>query len=83
MATALHPHTAAGHPALRTSQREQQPAGTWRMALLTTAAVFVGAVLISVLMALSILLTNPAPGWDMAPMAQPMPHPSAEAGLDL
>ena len=53
------------------------------MALLTTAAVFVGAVLISVLMALSILLTNPAPGWDMAPMAQPMPHPSAEAGLDL
>jgi hypothetical protein len=83
MATAYRPHTVAGHPAFHPRQREQHPGGTWRTALLTTIAVFVGAVVISVLMALSILLTTPAPGWDVAPMAQPVPHPSAESGLDL
>ena len=81
MAAALRPHSATGHPAMRPSELPR--GGTLRIAFLTSVAVLVGALAISVLMVLSILLTTPAPGWDMAPMAQPMPQPSAEAGLDL
>jgi hypothetical protein len=80
MATAVHPRSV-GYPTA--PARSRLDGGTLRTITLTSLAVVIGALMISALMALSILLTSPAPWWDMAPMAQPMPQPSAAAGLDL
>ena len=81
MDTALrHPHIAAGRPVVRRS--EPTRAGG-RTALQASLAVLVGALLVSVLMVASILLVGPATMSNTGPMPDPVPQPSAAAGLDL
>lgn len=56
--------------------------GTLRAAVLTTMAVAAGALAISVLMTLSIVLAGPLPSSDAAPQPHPLPQPSAVQGVD-
>jgi hypothetical protein len=80
MTTAVHLRSAGHSPA---AEKSRADGGTLRMVTLTSLVVVVGALAISTLMALSILLTGPV-NWSYAePMPQPMPQPSAAAGLDL
>jgi len=81
MAAALRPHSATGHPAMRPSELPR--GGTLRIAFLTSVAVLVGALAISALMTISILMSGQVTWSDAGPMPPPMPQPSAEAGLDL
>ena len=80
MATALHPRSA-GYSI--TPERSRHDGGTLRVVTLTSLAVVIGALAISILMVLSILLTGPVNWSDTEPMPQPMPQPSAVAALDL
>ena len=82
MDTALrHPHIAAGRPVVRRSAPTR--AGSFRTAVQASLAVLVGALLVSVLMVASILLVGPATMSNRGPMPEPVPQPSAGAGLDL
>ena len=82
METALrHPHIAAGHPVARQSQ--PTPLRGLRTALQASVAVLIGALVISVLMVASILLTGPATTSNPGPMPEPAPRPIAAASLDL
>ena len=56
--------------------------GSLRTALLTTAAVIAGTIVIATVMVASMLLVDPTLVYDTAPLAQPLPQPTAEAGLD-
>jgi chorismate synthase len=56
--------------------------GTLRAAVLTTLVVAAGALAISVLMTLSIVLAGPLPSSGGVPQPQPLPQPSAIHGLD-
>jgi hypothetical protein len=52
--------------------------------VLTMLYAVIGAVLVSTMMVLSVVLTHPVPGYDGHPWPQPVPQPTiAEAGLDL
>jgi hypothetical protein len=79
MAALAHPqsvrYTAVGGAA---THRDE----TLRQALLTTLIVAAGALAISVLMTLSIVLAGPLPSPGGAPQPHPMPQPSAVHGLD-
>lgn len=51
--------------------------------VVTAAATFAGAMVVSALMALSILLAGPLTNDDAAPSSQPLPQPSAVQAPDL
>jgi hypothetical protein len=52
-------------------------------AVVAAAATFMGALLVSALMALSIVLAGPLSASDGAPSSQPVPQPTAAQGLGL
>jgi hypothetical protein len=80
MATLAHPQPAP-YPTLR--RRTALPAGTFRTAVLSAMAVVAGALVISLLMTVSMLLAGTSARWDTAPLAEPVPQPSAAQGFDL
>jgi hypothetical protein len=80
MAVAAQPQSA-DYPMLR--PRPSSRGATYRTAVLTTVAVIVGALVISGLLTISMVLAEPPRAWDSAPLSQPLPQPSAAYGLDL
>ncbi|HET6746410.1 MAG TPA: hypothetical protein VFH90_11270 [Candidatus Limnocylindria bacterium] len=78
MPAIAQPRSAASLPLPRATHRNGL-----HTAVVATAATFVGALLISALMAASVLLTGPLPVYDGGPSSQPVPQPTATSGLDL
>jgi hypothetical protein len=80
MAAAAQPHST---PYLTPRRGASLPGATYRTAVLTTLFVLAGALLISIMMTVAMLLAGPPRTWDGAPLSQPLPQPSAAYGLDL
>jgi sterol desaturase/sphingolipid hydroxylase (fatty acid hydroxylase superfamily) len=81
MAAIAHPHARPLRAGPRRTPRDARSAQLWVLSILY---VVIGAVLVSIMMVLSVVLTHPAPGYDGHPWPQPVPQPTvAEAGLDL
>jgi hypothetical protein len=80
MSAAAQSHSTP-YPTLH--RRAGQLGSTHRTAILTTLAVVAGALLISVLMTVAMLLAGPPRVWDGAPLPEPVAQPSAAQGLDL
>jgi hypothetical protein len=80
MAALAHPQSAP-YPTLR--RGAALPVRPYRTAVLTAMAVVAGALVISLLMTVSMLMAGTSARWDTAPLAEPVPQPSAAQGFDL
>jgi hypothetical protein len=77
MAAIAQPHSTTALPVPSATHRNGL-----HTAVLATVATLVGALILSILMALSVMFAGPSRLIDTAPLAEPVPQPSAAYGLD-